>query len=268
MKTSIFQFDDYKDYLNTRINNSDVKHGLISRLAEAASCQRSYLSQVLNGHVQLTSDHALGLCHYFRFNDKETDYFLNLVDLSRAGSLRLKDRLRSKIERMQKDYFNLSKRVDAKAITISSPEAFYYSSWHWMAIHIATSVPEFNTVEAISERLNLPLELVKKTLNQLLDMGYVEKKKDKWSYAGSNLHLSNESPSVVVHHTNWRQRSAIDSAMPSDNSIHYTSVFSLSHRDYQFLKERILEWIDESRAIIGPSPSEEVVCFCVDFFKA
>lgn len=267
MENSIYLFYDYKVYLQARIKKAEVKHGFISRLAEAACCQRSYLSQVLNGPVQLTSDHALGLCQFFRFNDKETDYFLLLVSLARAGSLALKDRLQNKLERMRKEHTTLTERLDAKPITIAVPDAFYYSSWHWMAIHIISSIAEFQTIEAIAQRLHLPALLVQKTLEQLMQMGYVEKKKNGWTYLGGNLHLSHDSPSVVLHHNNWRQRSILDSAMINEESIHYTSVFTLSHRDLQFLKERLLVWIDESRKIIGPSPAEEMVCFCVDLFK-
>lgn len=268
MEKNIFLYHDYKDYLKARIESAEPRHGYISQLAAAAHCQRSYLSQVINSNVQLTSDHALGLSKYFRLTEKETDYFLLLVELARAASLSLKERIKSKLEKLRKESITLSKRVNAQTIDQTSSKLDqYYSSWVWIAIHIIVSIPEFQTTESISQKLGVPEVLVQKTLEKLKHMGYVNNKNNKWSYKGADMHLSHDSPLVNLHHNNWRQRSQLDSALLSEESVHYTSVFSMTEYDYVILRDKILEWIDESRKIIGPSAPETLVCFCLDFFK-
>jgi uncharacterized protein (TIGR02147 family) len=267
MQKNIFSYHDYKDFLKAMIEQAEPKHGYISQLANAANCQRSYLSQVINSHVQLTPDHALGLARFFRLTEKETDYFLLLLDFARAGSLELRERVQSKLEKMRKESINLSKRVEAQTIEEAQILGRYYSSWHWIAIHIISSIPEFQDVKAIAQNLSIPESLVKNTLEKLLQMGFVEKKKDKWLHKGANMHLTNDSPSVNLHHNNWRQRSLLDSAMLNEESVHYTSVFSMSEHDFALLRDMILKWIDDSRKVIGPSKPEKLACICLDFFK-
>jgi uncharacterized protein (TIGR02147 family) len=267
MQNNIYNYHDYKDYLKAMIEVAEPKHGYISQLAVAAQCQRSYLSQVINSHVQLTPDHGLGLCRFFRLTEKETDYFLLLLEHARAGSLQLRERVQSKIDKLRKESINLSKRVGAQTIEEGQILGRYYSSWHWMAIHIISSIPEYQDVKSIARSLSIPEELVKNTLEKLMQMGCVEKKKDKWHHKGADMHLTNDSPSVNLHHNNWRQRSLLDSAMLNEESVHYTSVFSMSEHDYTLLRDMILKWIDDSRKVISPSNPEKLVCLCLDFFK-
>jgi uncharacterized protein (TIGR02147 family) len=267
MTPALFSHKDYKEYLRAAIESAQPKHGFITRLAEAASCQRSYLSQVIHGNAELTPDHALGLANFLKLNEKETDYFLLLVDHARAATPSLRDRTNKQLERIRKEQSNLANRVAARTVEVSAPEARYYSSWHWMAIHILSSVPAFRTRAAIAQRLGLPEPVVQAALEQLGKMGYIQKKGNQWSYAGGNLHLSRESPSIVQHHNNWRQRAVLNASMVDEESVHYTSVFTLSVRDFELLREKVLKWIDESRALIGPSDSEELACFCLDLFR-
>lgn len=267
MKLDIYLHQDYKAYLSAVIENAEPKHGFISRLAKAAGCQRSYLSQVMNTHVQLTPDHGLAIAQFLKLDEKETDFFLMLLDLARAGTPLLRRRLLTKVEKTIKDRKNLAKRVEAKTIEASAAESRYYSSWHWMAIHLALAIPQYQTVQALAARLSLSEATIESALGELLKMGYVENQSELWHYRGSNLHLSRESPSVTIHHNNWRQRAVMDSAISTDDSVHYTSVLAMSVRDIERLKERALAFIDESRALAGPSESEELVSFCLDLFK-
>ncbi len=267
MPVEVFSYRQYKLYLEALIQAAEPRHGYVSKLAKAALCQRSYLSQVVHGSAHLTPDHGLGLCRFLRLSDEETDYFFLLLDHARAASPALQERINAKIEARLKERADLAKRVEAKTVDITAQETRYYSSWHWMALHLVVSIPGYQTLPAIAERLNLSESFVLQGLEQLRRLNYVEKREGRWIYSGDNLHLSRESPSVTLHHNNWRQRGVLDSAMTNLESVHYTSVFSLSLKDQELLRSRILSWIDESRKIIGPSSSEELVCFCLDFFK-
>src|SRR5687768_13356982 len=86
----IFNFLDYKKYLKEVIRENRGTHGYKTRLAKAAGCRSSYLSQVLHGNFDLSPEHALGLANFWGLSTTEKDFFIQLVHLARAGTKELK----------------------------------------------------------------------------------------------------------------------------------------------------------------------------------
>ena len=72
--------------------------GFKTELARAAGCTPSYLSQVVSGKPELTPDQAVAIADFLRLGPTETEFFLILVDQSRAGTPRLKSYLQKKLE--------------------------------------------------------------------------------------------------------------------------------------------------------------------------
>lgn len=149
----LFTSSDYKAYLSKLVEGSSW--GTISRLADAAGCQRSYFSKVLKGSIHLTTDHASGLCDYLKFSNEEADYFMALVELGRAATPAYRRRIHSKLKMLRDEHENLTMRLKRPAARLGEKEMLYYSAWYYSAIHILVSIPEFQSVEAIAKRLEL-----------------------------------------------------------------------------------------------------------------
>lgn len=263
---SVFEFKHYKEYLRYRHKAVERKHGELSRLAEAAGCQRTYLSQVLHGDVQLTPDHAVALADHWRLPDEEHFYFCRLVDLARAGTPRLQEHILSELSRLRRKSEDLGERYRMTPVSTAEDQLVYYSSWHWMAIHIISSIPDYQKSTVIAERLELPLRVVEECLFRLNAMGLVSQDKGRWVYSGGNVHLPKTSPLTPLNHWNWRERALNRVQLGASDGIHYTSTFSMSREDYSLLKARILGFLDECRSVIGPSREEELVALNLDFF--
>lgn len=176
----IFSFNSYKEFIKKQINDNSESRGYQSKLAEAARCQKSYLSHILHSHHHLNPDQACGLALFWDLNNEETDWFLLLVDIERAQSESLKKRLREKLRYIKTAREDLAPRFKKPRIKVSEKEFFYYSSWHWSAIHIITSIPRYQTVEAISEKLGLPKSLVRDCLQNLEEIGLVKASNGRW----------------------------------------------------------------------------------------
>lgn len=265
--TSIYEFTDYRLYIEAQIKSSDASWGLISKMAIAAECQRSQLSRVLSGRLHLTLDQAFGLTEFWQLNDDETQYFLKLVEMARAGRKSYRDQLAKEISQIQKSQEDLSRRLSQPPPPSSEIESFYYSNWTWAAIHILVSIPEYQNVKRISERLSLPVPMVEDTLHKLNQLGLVEKKGSVWSYTAQTTHLSKNSPHIVAHHSNWRSRAVLDAQMSSSDGLHYTMVQSVSKKDFEKLKHSIIKMIENYNRVAGASKEEELICFNCDFFR-
>jgi uncharacterized protein (TIGR02147 family) len=262
-----YRFSSYKDLLHGKLKELQGQRGIVAKMAVAAGCQRSYLSQVLNTHVHLTPDHAYGLCGFFGFNEDETTFFMLLVDHARAGGRALKGRLKNQIERIQKRNLELEGRLDVKIVQVTESTYRYYSSWIWAAIHIAVSIPVLQTPEQLAKHLQLPQSLVESTLVELTEMGLVSKSGAHWSYAGGEQHLSRRSTLIATHHGNWRGRAALMAQVASDQNYHYTGVSSASRADCQLISDLLLETTERIRKIIAASKEEELICVNLDLFR-
>jgi len=263
----LFDSNDYKKFIREQIELNAGVRGYQSKLAEAAHCQKSYLSRVLHSDDHLNPDQAIGLAQHWNLGPDEIDWFLELVELARAQTEPLKKRIRERLKTMKAKHEDLSHHFKKPRIGTSEKENLYYSSWHWSALHILTSIPAFRRVEVIAERLNLPRELVRDCLSKLELLGLVQNRGGEWKNVPGGLYLPKESHLSRNHHANWRQRALLDAQLPERNSIHYTDVVSHSFVDYETVKERLLEVIEASRKIIKPSKEEELSCVCIDFFR-
>jgi len=267
MAKSLYILNDYIKVINFKMNAQLEKWGLISKMASAAGCQRSHLSRVLKGQIHLTLEQANGLCDFFDLNDDESEYFLALVELARAGTPSLKARIKKKLERIKRSQEDLSRRLNQPSIGIQEKEVTYYSAWYWTAIHIIVSIPQYQSVKTIAQRLSMDESTVRFCLETLEQFGFVKKQGATWQFASQSIHLPKRSPLIGIHHSNWKSRSLLSAQNPSDDGVHYTVVQSLSKEDYTVLKHMLVETIDNFSAIASPSKEEELICFSCDLFK-
>ncbi len=82
-----------------------------------------------------------------------------------------------------------------------------------------------------------------------------------------STHVEASSPWVRVHHTNWRQRAVNSLDVSSKSDLHYTLPLTISVGDSELLREKILQFIEQSKGIVDPSPSEDMFCLNIDWFK-
>ncbi len=265
---NIFSTFDYKKFLRAQVDAHGSEYGYKSKLAEAAGCQKSFFSQVLNSHVHLTPEQALGLAKYWKLLPRERDYFLGLVNYGRAGTEELANHLKEKLVELKRETENLTKRYSSPNLSARTDfAAIYYSSWHYAAIHILVTIPQFQTPPKIAKRLHLPDSFVLEVLRQLQKIEVVTKKSDgSWQATSKSLHIGRDSVFNSMNHAHWRQRASESSLQNKPESVHYTGVYSMSLDDLTKLRETIFELIDRSRQLVAPSPEEELVCMNCDLF--
>ena len=98
---TIFEFKDYKQFVRHMINTQPVLgRGSVKRMAEALRVHPSLISQVLKGTKEFTAEQANDVAVFLNLNELETECFLCLVDIERAGTSRLKTFLQNKRDRL------------------------------------------------------------------------------------------------------------------------------------------------------------------------
>ena len=267
MKKTIFDYDNYKNYINERITNSPSKgRGIKLKLSECLSCQTAFISQVLKGVPNFSLEHAVKLNIFFDHTKEEARFFILLLQLERSGSEDLGNFFKNEIKELREKRSDLKNRFDIKNSLKKVDQQVYYSSWLYACIHMMIAVPEFQTPQSISRHLNLPREKIIEILTFLEETGLIEKKGIHYEIGVTKIHLSKDSPQIQRHHTNWRMQAIRSIDINESADLHYSTVVSLSKSDVPTVKEILIKAIEECRSVIRDSKEEKIQSICIDFF--
>jgi uncharacterized protein (TIGR02147 family) len=257
----------YKKAIKRLIAESDTPRGMVSKIADFIGCQRSYFSQVLHSKVQLNKDQAWAVSRFFGLNALQTRYFELLVDYERAATSAYKKHVESQMHELRKQSENLAPRFSANRKFDEELARLYYSSWIPSAVHILSSIPDYQRIETMVNRLGLSPEILLKNLNALAEHGLVKTQQNKWIYAGGASYVPKDSACVSQHHQNWRTLACEDSRAVSSSGIHYTMLQSMSEIDYEMIKAIIVEFIERTKKIAEPSEPQVLTTLNIDFFQ-
>jgi uncharacterized protein (TIGR02147 family) len=264
---STFTFTDYRAYLRAWSDFKRSERGTVSRLCASAGIHNAHFSRVLKEQVHLTMDQAFRVSRSMGLGRAEARYFLKLVEKDRAGDPDYRKQLTEELGAIKRAQENFGKRHRLEPLGDSKKEMLYYSSWHWVALHYIVGIGKYDTAAKIAARLGLDKEFVRRSLETLQEFGLVGREGDRWTLSTGSIHLPKTSPMNPVQHGNWRTRAVSKSQDLSSDGLHYTTVQAVGENTYEELKQRFLEVIDEYRKAADPSPSEELICFSLDFFR-
>lgn len=264
---SVFSFSEYRKYLRDWLSASNRGRGILTKLAQAISCQNSHLSRVLREEVHLTLDQAYEASQFMQLGEAEANYFMKLVEMERSSRPNYRNKLKNELKKIKSDQENLANRFVSTAIGSLEKEMTYYSSWQWSAIHILLDISKYRTPKTIADRLGLSELLVRQILSTLENFGMVRREGESWRIQNLFTHLAKNSPMNPIQHGNWRSRAVLSSQVPENENLHYTMVQTIGKEDFERIKQQLLKAIDEYRKVADASPSEELICFTLDFFK-
>lgn len=268
---SIYAFKNYKEYLKAVIDKNKSIRGFQGLMAKAAQCQTSYLSKALNSKIELTPDHGISISSFLNLNKFDTDYFLLLINYSRATSDCLRQHLHSQIVSMQIKFNNHTNNlVDEYTKSNSDAEVIFHSSWIYSAVQTALDIPQYRTIESLSKKFKMPEKRIENILNDLEKFGLAVKENNNW--------LQNENPREKLHdselahilHQSWHTKICEDIEAKNANSQHNLIICSLNDEDYIKIKKELQEYIKTNivpQMLSQKKAPTHVYCFKTDFFE-
>lgn len=264
MRLNFATAKSYLDIVTSAIELNNVR-GYKTQVANAAGCQLSYLSQVLAGNAHFTQDQVFQLAKFFRLSDLETEIFMKLHARDRTSTHELRSHFDVEIDKLVKKQQHLTNRLSAKTAVARQAEE-YYSSWYHAAIHVALSIPELQTVQALEKILGLSAPQIHGAVALLMDMGLAKQTGDRYQIVETNVHLPSTSKLNTINHINWRIFFCNQlQKKPSATDLHYSAVHSIAEKDLLKLRELMIQFIDQSRQLVAPSKEERLIAVGVDF---
>jgi len=263
---NIFSFSDYKVYLKYRTKLEKRIRGNQKALCEAGGLQPSFLSRVVHESLHLTPEHAVGMARFWGLNTGESQYFLELVNMARAGTPLLRKAIQERLQELKERGTQVTERLTLPSLSEEKVQAFYYSSWLISAIHVLISIEGFQTTDVIANRFSVSGDTVERILSQLREFGLIDYKNKKWQVGHSFIHLPRHSPFQGLHQSNWKSQAILD-VYRNTSSLHYCNVHSISNADFFQIKEELVSLISKTTKTIQESPAQRLGCINIDYFE-
>ena len=258
---NLFEQANYKRYLKYLL---DARRGMRSDLAEALGCQSGYISQVLQDLSDFSLEQGMKVCSFFNFTEEESHFFMLLLQHEKASTEVLKKYFKRQVDQIKKQRSEIKNRIKINTDLNAEDYHQYYSSWEYAALHILTSIPEYQLKEKIRKKLNLTQIRINEVLEFLVNKGLVEEKNNRFIIGKKRIHLTKESPYILPHHQNWRLHSTRILSDKNPSNINYSGVFSLSKKDIERIKEILLLAIEQNEKVITDSGEEEMIYVGID----
>lgn len=265
---SIFEFDHYKEFVLAEIAKRPKKgRGEFSKIATAINVHTTMITHIFRGSHDLSPEQALSLADYLGLRALETDYFISLVNLARAGDSRSRKYFKNKLREIKEKSLALTSRLEIKNQLSESEQALFYSSWIYAAIRLLTATPTHQDAPAIAESLHLSLNQVSRALERLTRQGLVKKDGDRFLYANLSTYVERDSELASRHNLNWRLKAIERLDQISATEMAYSNPIMIAKNDFERVTELVVKFIDDFRKLTGPSPSEILCCLNIDWLK-
>jgi len=266
MKT-IYEYRNYKSYLIEMVGNKSRRSGFKSKLAKAAQCSSTLISQVLYGNRHFTLEQAESLAQDFMSNEEERRFFILLVQMERAGTLSLKKFFNQQIDEVLFQRDRLQKRLKMESELPQDQQNIYYSSWEYAAVHMATTlVGQKQVADYLANELGVSPKRTAAILNFLLTNKIISLVDQQYRTGKAQLHLSPASSNIIKHHTNWRLQAIHSLERNHISDFHYSAVMSVGEVDRSVLREILSEAIEKMAKVIKTTTATSLQGVCLDLF--
>ena len=266
-EASIYDFRDYREYLESRLSGHGPRSGLKKKAAEALEVHTTLISQILKGTTEISLELAEKMNTFLGHDDEEAQFFLLLVSRDRAGTVALKKRYDTQITAKRNARANLAKRVAHDSAISEEDQRRFYSSSLYATLHVLSSIPRLNKISDIGRVLGAPEAEVKSAIDFLAGLGVVVSKDGRITPGSRHVHLGRDSKFLVNHHLNWRLKSIDRIREHYDEDLHYSGAMSLSLDDVIKIKDLLAGSLAKATEIAVASKEETAYVLCFDFFN-
>lgn len=193
---TLFAYTDYRQYLKDwyEEKKQSNKHFSLRMLAERSGFKaRDYLLRVMRGDRNLSLDGAEKLSNFFKFSEKQAEYFKALVQFNQAPNTLEKERHWQRLSEIQKYGAHQKLRHD---------QFEYFSSWWHSALRSILPVMDCDDdFEHVARLLDPPItpKQARDSVELLLRLGLLERHgRGKYTVAQSALSTGDEIASLAV----------------------------------------------------------------------
>lgn len=265
----IFEFSSYKKYVLERVEAMPRRgHGQFTKIATHIGASPVIVTQVLKGPREFSDEQALRIANYLGLKPLESEYFMRLVLLEKAGTHDLKVFHRQALDQLRRAGQAVKNRVAPHKELDDSTKSIFYSDWVYSAARSLTSLEEFRTPEAIAERLGISLSRVNEIVEFLIQVGLLAlDAKGRLKPGVAQTHLDAQSRFINNHRRNWRLKALEGLNKTTPDELFYSGPCTISQKDFADLRLEFTKAISALSQKVSATDPELLACLNIDWFK-
>jgi uncharacterized protein (TIGR02147 family) len=239
-------------------------------LAVAARIPKSYLSKVLSGSANLSSDQTYLIGKTLGLRRDELNFLLLLVERERCGLTDRQQELDAEIRTIQERHMQTKEHLPSTEVTDVGRDLsqFYLTPWAPI-LHVALTVPKFaRNPMALQKILGIEAHEFQQTLRLLESLNLITPVSKGYQVDSPNFHLPPESPA----YRSWRLQQDVLTAgamLVRRDPKHYgfSVVFATQENVRIEIRRRFLEFLSEVKVLCDESQAEDVYQMKFDIFS-
>lgn len=264
---NIFQYTNFRGYMEEKLATPPYGRGSRGRMAHFLNCQPSFISQVMKGKNELSLEHAHQLNLFFEHDQDESNFFIHLVLLSKAGSTGLAGHLENQLREIKEKALSIE-RVSPQNELSEEDTLQYYNDWRNSMIHMAVTIPKFRSVEALVERLQIPENEVLEKLQFLTRLNLCRKVTDRYYEPGEmRIHLKKSTAYSKTAAIMMRLHNLEKMNMLKKNDMNFSANFTISHEKFELLKSRFRDVIKDINESLVDDEPESLFSLTIDLME-
>lgn len=264
----IFEFSDYKEFVKKMILlRPNGGRGEYRKLAEHLYMHTTLISQIFNGDRDLSGEQGCALAEYFGLSELETEYLISLIELSRAGSARLKKFYQDRINALRERGLQVEARLPPSKVLSDEQRGIFYSQWYYSAIRLICSITGFQRPELIAETLGVKLSRTREVLSFLVSANLCKEVGGNYTLTEARTHTSRSSSFAGRHHANWRLQAIEKFEIMRVEDIAFTAPLTISRAGAEKIRSQLMAMIEQVSQTVSSSDSEELYCLNLDWFR-
>jgi len=266
---NIFKYLKYKDFIRDYIISlSTAGRGEYGRMAKAMQISSTLISQVFNGDRDLSLEQTFLISDYLNLSLEESEYFELLVLKERSGLKKQKDLYLKKIKVIQEKNKSFKKFVKPKDLQLTKEdELVYYTEWVHASIRLLSEIEDYQSVEELSKKLKVELNVVKHSAEFLHRVGMVNYQNGNVTSVKNNLHLDKGSSLLFLRQQTWRMKALENFQRKDKKDYFFNALMTIEERQFEKIKEILAESVGQiGEQVEKVKNPKKMLCLNIDFF--
>ncbi len=272
---NIYSETDYRVIISTIMDERKKINTSITyqSLADSIRIQKSYLSRVMNGRADFSTDQLFMVCKHLDLTKEDTDYILLLLEYERSLYPERREELLEEIEKIRdekRDSKHGLKRVEEmKALEFdSSIFSDYYTNSDYALVHMMLAVERMRTnLHEIREALNLTENRFSEILNKLEKMELIENQDGEIVVIKKRLHLPKGSKLEVPHMLLMKQKSSQHLlGLEKTERTSFIATFTSNRKSFKKIQDRFNEFLKDVQTLSSEGKATGCYQFNFDLF--
>ena len=265
----IYGFSNYREFVSAKLKSMPMKgRGQIQQASKALGIHSSRLSRVLSGGDNLTPEQAFLLARYLGLNRFETDFFISLLDLERAGKAEYRTHLRERLRLLKRQATSEQKVAFADELLSDEACKVFFSNRINEVAWLSTMIPGLQSAKDLADALHLSLSDANKVVEFLTSVGLCVKEGEKVLPLRRYIHLEPESGDFTTKLRNWRTKAIETLDKSSKSDYFFTHTVAISDTSAKEVDQILRDAVQRIDIALRRAPATKVMCLNIDWFRA